>query len=687
MTRDKSMTQRSAQRLDRSEIRFAVPKSIDIDDKDIAFIVPRRDSMRITTFSKFEGFSSGLVHNMVRVNPIWLSKTVEAIYAIVIKQSNPKMNFHNNDGPKKLVPIQLPKRIEGVVLAAKIERSKYLHLQKKISPMFIERYLRVDYQKIKDLKSLLISNISIKTERENRSTTLTSPHHSKSATLGLTKKKVPSYTSHNDKVFDELREKSIDSIRASARSGEQESMMIAAHMPPKPIMKDKQLSTENIMPNDSNSIRQLTTTDYNSDPISYLMEMSNSKPKGNEEKKKPKITDFTIPVNIDSIRLDTDTERHMNGDFNSLAINTNDLKIDLGSQLAKSQSVNPMSSANHSSTSYIIPGNLLDLMKAMKQNMELGEAMKVKFVDQRVTRPIETIEKTEQPLIPRFSVHLKNHLVSNQSLKELVQLSNNHAMKTYNHPDKVHEKDDPRNSVDNASQKTKSFRIKEAKRGGPDSINPSPQSGALRQSPEMRRASQRSDSSDKTKKGTKNSVRSMVTADITEREQANNAEVKKLEPLITKYNDCNKWSSDKDRLRMLVAEQLKLKSPFLSGFSSEFIGTLLSIGQFGFFTKDSMLFNEGDTSDRMGIVMYGIVKYSLRDSIVTLTHGGMICEECLFSLEAIKMESSVVLAKTCVLWLPSNCLQELRIFCDNAKKKNEYVLFVANIQKQIKQKS
>jgi hypothetical protein len=254
-------------------------------------------------------------------------------------------------------------------------------------------------------------------------------------------------------------------------------------------------------------------------------------------------------------------------------------------------------------------------------------------------------------------------------------------------PEKAVEKDDPNNSSDNISQKTRSFRIKEnTKKSNQDASYSN--SGALRVGPELKRPSLvLSETSDKTKKGTRNSMRSINSGDINDREHANNSEIKKLEPLIVKYNEASKWSSDKERLRLLVAEHLKQKSPFLSGFSLEFIDTLLSLGQFSFQTKDSMLFTEGDSAEKMGIVMYGVIKYSIRDSIITLTHGGMIAEECLFNTEQPKMENSMILSKTCILWLPSTCLQQLRVFCDSSKKKNEYVLFVANIQKQIKQKS
>lgn len=205
---------------------------------------------------------------------------------------------------------------------------------------------------------------------------------------------------------------------------------------------------------------------------------------------------------------------------------------------------------------------------------------------------------------------------------------------------------------------------------------------------ERRRPSQAgSEISEKTKKGPKSSVKSFATVELTEREQVLYNETKKLEPFISKYMETSRWNSDKERLRLVVCEKLKEISPLFSAFSIEFIEYLLTNGNFTYFTKEQLLFNDGDKNDKMGILMYGIVQFNCKKGLVTLTHGGLIGEECVFRSDPIFMEITVALSKTCVLWLPGNSIHELRNFCDQTKKKNEYILFNAHVQKQMKLKS
>ena len=686
------MTHRSEKPLDKSEIRFAVPKNLSTDDKDITFLAHRRDSFRNSGYSYFADFSFGPGIDRVMVECQWISKSIEGLYVAVVKKSGPILPQNSQDVSKKLVSIHFPKPIEVMISSQKVERGKYLHVHKKIYPLILERLIKVEFVKGKGGLTITTSKQNAKNSQLNKGSNPMSPQHSKSAALGLAKKKVPSYASYADPGKEPHENHSTDSIQGSIGSSHQVSGHLAfPSQIARPQMEDKQVFTERGDFQSLDSGRQLTRTAYRVEPMLYTEEKSKINPRSEVKKSQLAKPELVIPVNLDSIRLDTEHRRSFDRDQRTVGLDTIDLRVDNPSQLAKSQSLNPMSLMNNSSASYLIPGNVIDLMNAMKQNMQLSEAMKIKFVDQRVTKPIEAIERTIPPTIPKFSTSLKDSRFIRVGLNNQESFAHGYNQiqpsKGYHDSDKAYEKDDNRNSLENASQKTKSFRIKESKRGGVDSKDQPSQSGVLKTAPEQRRVSQRSDSSDKTRKGTKNSMRSLISGDVNDREQAINSEVKKLEPLIVKYSECNKWSSDKERLRQLVAEQLKQKSPFLGGFSIEFIGNLLALGQFGFHSKDSVLFGEGGTADKMGIVMYGVIKYSLRDSIVTLTHGGMICEECLFNPEPVKTESSVILAKTCVLWLPSNCLQELRVFCDNAKKKNEYVLFVANIQKQIKQKS
>lgn len=231
--------------------------------------------------------------------------------------------------------------------------------------------------------------------------------------------------------------------------------------------------------------------------------------------------------------------------------------------------------------------------------------------------------------------------------------------------------------------KTRSFRIKESKPSKNISREQS-QSGVA----DGRRASHsNSEISEKTKKGVKSSAKSAASVELTDREQALHNETKKLDPLISKYMEVSKWNSDKERLRAVVGEKLKEVSPLFSAFSLDFIDYLLMHGSFSYFSKEQLLFSEGDRNDKMGILMHGIVQFNCKKGLVTLIHGGLIGEECVFRSDPVLMSTTIALSKTCVLWLPGNSIHELRNFCDQTKKKNEYILFNAHLQKHMKLKS
>ena len=667
-------------------MKFAVPKHLDFEEKASLFILPRRSSVFNQSFSKLSNLTFLDPIDMVRCKPKFLYKAVEALYVVVIKT---KVTVPGTSEPQKqLKSIHLPRPIPGVSMSMRAERSFYLNVPKKTIPMTIIKETTIEYasQAVNIVKTR-VTSITNKSKRNLISKA--SGNNSKSMANSLAKKNQVISSSYKNNIQDDLKEDSADSINGSVRSSRFESIGVVPPKPQKIKMKDVQLSTEKLN-FDAMTVRTKITEDpkviepmFQTEDILNMGAIS-------------MIHSDKISYKLDLIRLPTSSIRLSPlKDRVSIALDTIDLKVDTPSQMANSQSINIPSINNASSVKHesIVPSNVMDLIKAMKQNMYLNNAMKVKFVDHRLTRPIEPIEKTLHPMVPQFSVKLRNSKMMPPDIPNHGPLLN-----VFEHPaasrpqqeskiEKIADKDDANNSTDNISQKTRSFRIKEyAKKSNQEGSYSN--SGALRVGPELKRPSQvLSENSDRTKKGTRNSMRSVNSGDINDREHANNAEIKKLEPLIVKYNEASKWSSDKERLRLLVAEHLKQKSPFLSGFSLEFIDTLLSLGQFSFQAKDSMLFTEGDNIEKMGIVMYGVIKYSIRDNIVTLTHGGMIAEECLFNSGPIKMENSMILSKICILWLPSTCLQELRIFCDSSKKKNEYVLFVANIQKQIKQKS
>jgi hypothetical protein len=175
---------------------------------------------------------------------------------------------------------------------------------------------------------------------------------------------------------------------------------------------------------------------------------------------------------------------------------------------------------------------------------------------------------------------------------------------------------------------------------------------------------------------------------LTDKEIMLNREGRKLEPFIMKYNDSEIFAKEKEKVRGKIVSELKSFSPLFNAFSFEFIEHLIVHGDFRFHNKGSELFDQTNPStDKMAIVLFGVVHFTCPKGLVTLTHGGFLGEESVTSGQRVQMPKTLISEYSCLLWLRKEILQRLSEFCEANKKKTEYVLFVAQLQKQIKLRS
>jgi hypothetical protein len=142
---------------------------------------------------------------------------------------------------------------------------------------------------------------------------------------------------------------------------------------------------------------------------------------------------------------------------------------------------------------------------------------------------------------------------------------------------------------------------------------------------------------------------------LTDKEIMLNREGRKLEPFIMKYNDSGIFAKEKEKVRGKIVSEL---------------------------------FDQANPStDKMAIVLFGVVHFTCPKGLVTLTHGGFLGEESVTSGQRVQMPKTLISEYSCLLWLRKEILERLSEFCEANKKKTEYVLFVAQLQKQIKLRS
>jgi hypothetical protein len=321
-----------------------------------------------------------------------------------------------------------------------------------------------------------------------------------------------------------------------------------------------------------------------------------------------------------------------------------------------------------------IPVNKEELRKNMETSMKLREAMSVKFMLQKLTFPLPTVARSLEPDIPTMKPRIT--IEENQRSREQMQPIQREEERRVE--SKQAEKIEEKGDEESQSQKTRTFRIKDKKTN---------EESMKRELSQKRPSISTSEKSDVTKKGGKMSRQSTDMDDISEKERLLNNEMKKTEPLIIKYLEMSKWNSDRDKMRKGLAEKFKQISPFFGSFSVPFIENMLTYGSILFFPKEHLLYDDGEVANRMGILIYGLVQFNCNKGLVSLTHGGLVGEEVLLRNEPVRMTNTMILSKTCMLALDNTSMVELRKFSEQSKKRNEYILMIAQLQKQLKMKS
>lgn len=193
----------------------------------------------------------------------------------------------------------------------------------------------------------------------------------------------------------------------------------------------------------------------------------------------------------------------------------------------------------------------------------------------------------------------------------------------------------------------------------------------------------------RSKKNLRNSSNLIDQYELTASQIQLNNQMIKLQPHLVKFLELNDRHPDKNKTLNFVSNHLKTKSPFFSGYSKDFISQMLYISSIRFYPKDHVLFYPDDICDVCCIVVFGVLKTRVTSSGYTLSHGAVIGEEAVLRPHRTNIHKGETRtnSKCCLLEFSKDDFQEVKIFSESNRKKNDYILLISQIKKQFQLKA
>lgn len=164
--------------------------------------------------------------------------------------------------------------------------------------------------------------------------------------------------------------------------------------------------------------------------------------------------------------------------------------------------------------------------------------------------------------------------------------------------------------------------------------------------------------------------------------------MRRLEQSFSRFVDSSDRNPDKKHFKKIIVDFFLEHSPFFRCLSRDMISYLLDLGKIVFYEPTATICFSNDICKNTKIVLYGVITIQLNDKTLSSTHGSCIGEEAILkpNRTSVHQFEARAITKSCMLVLGGQQIQELKLWSDLKKKKNEYILLLSQVNKQHRKK-
>jgi len=158
----------------------------------------------------------------------------------------------------------------------------------------------------------------------------------------------------------------------------------------------------------------------------------------------------------------------------------------------------------------------------------------------------------------------------------------------------------------------------------------------------------------------------------------------KIEPSFIRFVEANERNPDRNHFKKSIVSYFKEISPFFGFFSKEFTSYLLELAKIRFLSAGQNVVKVGDPCKTLWVVMYGILVVRGDNNSKCVIHGGCVGQASVLypNKDAWHREEIRTLTKACILEISNPDVNEMKMWCQANKKKQEFVLFISQVDKQ-----